>query len=73
MYDSRTKLSENVVKDVTDFFGDVAFNTIVPRNVRLSEAPSYGKTIFQYDKNSTGALAYRRLASEFIDRFEKIN
>ena len=71
MYDSRTKLSENVVKDVKDFFGDIAFNTIVPRNVRLSEAPSYGKTIFQYDKNSTGAFAYRRLASEFIDRFEK--
>lgn len=70
MYDSRTKLSGNVVKDVKDFFNDVAFSTIVPRNVRLSEAPSYGKTIFQYDKNSTGAFAYKKLASEFIRRFE---
>ncbi|MGI5897915.1 MAG: ParA family protein [Candidatus Dojkabacteria bacterium] len=70
MYDSRTKLSENVVKDVKDFFGEVAFDTIVPRNVRLSEAPSYGQTIFQYDPKSTGALAYKKLASEFIKRFE---
>jgi len=55
MYDSRTKLSANVVQDVRDFFKDVAFESIVHRNVRLSEAPSYGKTIFQYDMKSTGA------------------
>lgn len=70
MYDSRTKLSGSVVADVQSFFGDVAFNSIVPRNVRLSEAPSYGQTIFQYDKKSTGALAYKSLASEFIQRFD---
>ncbi len=69
MYDSRTKLSESVVKDVKDFFKDVAFKVIVPRNVRLSESPSYGKTIFQYDDKSTGAMAYKKLASEFIKRF----
>ncbi|MHC1716713.1 MAG: ParA family protein [Candidatus Dojkabacteria bacterium] len=70
MYDSRTKLSESVVKDVRDFFKDIAFNSIVPRNVRLSEAPSYGKTIFQYDDKSTGALAYKKLSTEFIQRFK---
>ena len=70
MYDSRTKLSENVVSDVKEFFKDTAFKTIVPRNVRLSEAPSYGQTIFQYDDKSTGAMAYKKLASEFIKRFK---
>jgi chromosome partitioning protein len=71
MYDSRTKLSESVVNDVKEFFKDTAFDTVVPRNVRLSEAPSYGKTIFQYDDKSTGALAYKKLAKEFIKRFDK--
>ena len=70
MYDSRTKLSENVVSDVKEFFKETAFNTVVPRNVRLSEAPSYGQTIFQYDEKSTGALAYKKLAGEFIKRFK---
>jgi chromosome partitioning protein len=69
MYDSRTKLSGSVVSDVQNFFKDTAFKTIVPRNVRLSEAPSHGKTIFQYDERSTGALAYKKLAVEFISRF----
>ena len=70
MYDSRTKLSENVVNDVKEFFKDAAFKSIVPRNVRLSEAPSHGKTIFEYDDKSTGAMAYNKLANEFIIRFE---
>jgi len=70
MYDSRTKLSESVVKDVKEFFKDVAFESVVPRNVRLSESPSHGKTIFQYDDKSTGAMAYSKLANEFIKRFE---
>ena len=69
MYDSRTRLSSNVVKDVREFFKDLSFNTIVPRNVRLSEAPSHGKTIFQYDEKSTGALAYNNLAKEFLKKF----
>jgi chromosome partitioning protein len=70
MYDSRTKLSESVVKDVKEFFKDVAFESVVPRNVRLSESPSHGKTIFQYDDKSTGAMAYSKLANEFIKCFE---
>ena len=69
MYDSRTRLSSSVVKDVREFFKDLSFNTIVPRNVRLSEAPSHGKTIFEYDEKSTGALAYNNLAKEFLKRF----
>lgn len=69
MYDSRTKLSESVVKDVREFFGDLVFKSVVPRNVRLSEAPSHGQTIIDYDPKSTGAVAYKKLASEFIDRF----
>jgi len=68
MYDSRTKLSENVVNDVREYFGGTVFKTVVPRNVRLSEAPSHGQTILQYDPNSSGARAYRRLADEFIKR-----
>lgn len=69
MFDSRTKLSESVVKDVKEHFTESVFQTIVPRNVRLSEAPSYGKTIVEYDPNSTGAIAYDSLAKEFIERF----
>jgi len=69
MYDSRTKLSGSVVADVRKFFKDLAFDTVVPRNVRLSEAPSYGKTIFQYDPKSSGARAYNSLAKEFVKRF----
>ncbi|PKN02768.1 sporulation initiation inhibitor Soj [Candidatus Dojkabacteria bacterium HGW-Dojkabacteria-1] len=69
MYDSRTKLSSSVVSDVQEFFKESAFKSIVPRNVRLSEAPSHGKTIFQYDSKSTGAQAYEDLAEEFIKRF----
>ncbi|KKR06046.1 MAG: Cobyrinic acid ac-diamide synthase [candidate division WS6 bacterium GW2011_GWF2_39_15] len=69
MYDSRTKLSESVVKDVKEFFTEKIFQTIVPRNVRLSEAPSHGKSIVEYDPNSTGAIAYMALAKEFIKRF----
>ncbi len=69
MYDSRTKLSESVVNDVQEFFGDVVFKSIIPRNVRLSEAPSHGKTIVDYDPKSTGAIAYKKLAQEFVKRF----
>lgn len=69
MYDSRTKLSESVVNDVREFFGDIVFKSVIPRNVRLSEAPSYGKSIVDYDAKSTGAIAYKKLAQEFIKRF----
>ena len=69
MYDSRTKLSESVVNDVKKYLKEKVFNTIVPRNVRLSEAPSHGKTILEYDISSTGSQAYTNLAKEFINRF----
>jgi len=66
MYDSRTKLSKEVVNEVREFFKSKVFDTVVPRNVRLSEAPSYGKPINIYDPSSSGAKAYRNLAEEII-------
>jgi chromosome partitioning protein len=68
MYDSRTSLSEQVKAEVVQYFGDKVFNTVVPRNVRLAEAPSHGKTINNYDKWSKGAKAYRQLAKEVEKR-----
>lgn len=70
MYDSRTKLAQQVVDDVIENFGEIVFKTIVPRNVRLSEAPSHGKTIHEYDSKSTGAIAYKKLAKEFAAKFK---
>ena len=68
MYDSRTNLSQQVIDEVRNFFGSKVFATVIPRNVRLAEAPSYGMTIIEYDKNSKGALAYQELAKEVIRR-----
>ena len=70
MFDSRTKLSNQVVNEVNEYFSDIVFNTIIPRNVRLSEAPSFGQPINEYDSNSSGANAYQQLAKEFVARFE---
>jgi len=67
MYDSRTNLSQQVVEDVRAYFGEKAYNTIIPRNVRLSEAPSYGKPINYYDRSSSGYKAYLDFAKEFIE------
>ena len=68
MYDSRTKLAQQVVDEVRAFFGDRAFTTVVPRNVRLSEAPSYAQPITVFDPESKGAQAYLDLAAEFAQR-----
>lgn len=68
MYDSRTSLSKQVAEEVRNYFGDKVFTTMIPRNVRLSEAPSYGMSIIEYDKLSKGAAAYRELAKEVIKR-----
>jgi len=68
MYDSRTSLSEQVRAEVVEYFGAKVFNTIIPRNVRLAEAPSHGQTISSYDKWSKGARAYRQLAKEVKER-----
>jgi chromosome partitioning protein len=67
MYDSRTKLSQHVVNDVKEFFKDKVFKSIVPRNVKLSEAPSFGTPIGGYDRSSTGSEAYEKLALEVIN------
>jgi len=66
MYDTRTNLSRQVVEEVRAHFADKVFDTIIPRNVRLSEAPSHGETILSYDPQSTGGLTYRDLAQELI-------
>lgn len=68
MYDGRTKLSREVAEQVRDYFGDVAFKTVIPRSVRLSEAPSYGEPIEAFDPMSRGAIAYRQLGREFLER-----
>lgn len=68
MYDARTNLSEQVADEVERHFGDLVFNTVIPRNVRLSEAPSYGEPIIRYDNSSRGAKTYRRFAKEFLNR-----
>lgn len=68
MFDSRTNLSEQVVNEVRQHFGDRVYKTVIPRTVRLSEAPSFGKSILEYDSSGTGSVAYRALAREFIKR-----
>lgn len=68
MYDSRTKLAEQVVKEVISYFKDYVFNTMIPRNIRLSEAPSHGEPICLYDPACIGAKSYKKLAEEVISR-----
>lgn len=66
MFDTRLKLNQQVVEEVEKFFPNKAFKTMIPRNVRLSEAPSYGKPVMYYDKFSKGTKAYKKLAEEFL-------
>ena len=68
MYDDRTNLARDVAGEVRGFFGDQVYQTIVPRNVRLAEAPSHGLPILQYDIRSSGAQSYLALAREFLQR-----
>ena len=68
MYDSRTRLAQDVVSQVKSYFGDTVYNTIIPRNVRLSEAPSHGLPICKYDPTCTGAKSYKNLAEEVLAR-----
>ena len=68
MYDGRTKLAQDVVSEVQKNFGDIAYRTLIPRNVRLSEAPSYGQPVIYYDKHSKGAQVYKELAKEVLKR-----
>jgi len=71
MYDDRMNLARQVAKEVRDHFGDKVYRTVIPRNVRLSEAPSFGKPIILYDIRSRGSEAYVSLAKEFIERAER--
>ena len=68
MHDGRTKLAQQVVDEVREFFGDKAFQTLIPRSVRISEAPSFGQSIIEYDSKGKGAVAYRSLAKEVMNR-----
>jgi chromosome partitioning protein len=68
LYDSRNSLSEQVKKELESYFGDKLFETVVPRNVRLAEAPSFGRTIIEHDKWSKGARASKALAKEVEKR-----
>jgi chromosome partitioning protein len=68
MFDSRANLANQVVNDVRNYFAEVVYNTVIPRTVRLGEAPSFGKSIIEYEPSGRGSLAYRSLADEFMIR-----
>jgi chromosome partitioning protein len=68
MYDRRNSLSDQVAKDVREHFGDKVYDAVIPRNVRVSEAPSFGKPVLLYDLKCAGSQAYLRLAREVISR-----
>jgi chromosome partitioning protein len=70
MYDARLNLSRQVAMDAREHFGSLVFDTIIPRNIRLAEAPSFGRSIIQYDIASAGAIAYLQLARELTTRLE---
>ena len=68
MFDDRTNLAQQVSQNLRDFFKDKLLRTTIPRNVRLAEAPSYGKPVLLYDPKSRGAESYAELASELLER-----
>ena len=72
MFDKRNNLSDMVAADVRGFFGEKVYDTIIPRNVRVSEAPSYGKPVLVYDLKCVGSEAYLRLATEIIQREKEL-
>jgi len=71
MFDARTRLSAQVVEEVRQHFGDLVFDTIIPRAIRLAEAPSFGRPIIHYDKYSPGAAAYEVLTGELLERLKR--
>lgn len=72
MFDGRNKLSEEVMNDLYKFFPNNIFRSVIPRTVRLAEAPSFGKSIFHYEPKGKGAKAYERLSREILDFFDKV-
>jgi chromosome partitioning protein len=68
MYDGRTRMARSVIEEVRTHFPNETYKTIIPRTVRLGEAPSHSKTIIEYDSAGVGAFAYRALADEFVQR-----
>ncbi|MDF2684991.1 MAG: soj [Clostridia bacterium] len=72
MYDSRLNLTTQVLAEVKKFFADKIFKTVIPRNIKISEAPSYGMPINYYDKNAKGTIAYQELAQELINSVSKL-
>src|SRR5699024_448562 len=68
MYDPRNRLTGDVSAQVNEYFGDAVYETVIPRNVRLAEAPSHGLSVLDYDNSATGAAAYRALAAEILGR-----
>src|SRR5260370_18516362 len=72
MYDERMNLAKQVAEEVRNHFGEKVYKTVIPRNVRLGEAPSFGKPIILYDIRSRGSEAYVSLAKEFIQRAENV-
>jgi len=71
MYDPRSKLTSEVNGQLFNYFGDIVYRTVVPRNIRLAEAPSYGKPAIKYDRQSRGAIAYLALAGELLRRHDE--
>ena len=71
MYDPRNNLSNDVSSELVEHFGDRVYRTVIPRNVALAEAPSYGQSILKYSKNSRGSMAYLALAGELLRRDAK--
>ena len=71
MYDDRTNLTRQVAADLAEFFEDEVFKTVIPRSVRLAEAPSHGKPILLYDVRSKGAESYIKLAKEILENDQR--
>lgn len=73
LFDSRNTLSQDVSAELSAYFGDILYQTIIPRNIRLAEAPSFGQSIFEHQKSSKGARAYQKFAEEFLAQSKQLS
>jgi chromosome partitioning protein len=73
MFDKRNKLCSQVEAEARKFFGEQVYNTVIPRNIRISEAPSHGLPVLVYDKHCAGSIAYEKLAVEILEKQKKFN